>query len=433
MRRVFDHLPVALATTLAVTLSGCGDSGGGTETTAPSAGPGSDPSTFGTEDTTDTAGTEPTGGSDGSSTESSSTTAGPTSTATSTATSTGPSGCVTDDDCPDGVCLDGGVCSLCEPGSTRGCYTGPDGTLGNGACAEGSETCEAGGDAWGPCLGEVLPLNEVCGNELDDNCNGEVDEDVDADGDGWFACAGDCCDTEGAVCQKPELVNPGAYEVEGNDVDDDCDGEKDEAEPLCDGGIATNSGNPDDYARAMDLCQFTTENPPDPNDKVWGVIDAGFSLADGEGAPKAAQRAVRPVFGDNIDPEGGQSMAVLSSGAAASTGQTSPGYAGFQIGVNHGTTSPPPSDWFAANGGMLPNPMGCQEPGDITPNDPIMLTLRIRAPTNALSFAVKMFFFSAEYPEWVCSEFNDFFVALVDSKAVDNPDGQEHRHLRRRP
>ena len=49
-----------------------------------------------------------------------------------------------------------------------------------------------------------------------------------------------------------------------------------------------------------------------------------------------------------------------------------------------------------------------------------MLTLKIRAPTNARSFSVRTQFFSAEYPEWVCSEFNDFFVALTDS-AADNP------------
>lgn len=57
----------------------------------------------------------------------------------------------------------------------------------------------------------------------------------------------------------------------------------------------------------------------------------------------------------------------------------------------------------------------------LSSNDAVMLTLRVRAPTNASSFKVKMFFFSAEYPEWVCSQYNDFFVALLDSKAAGNP------------
>jgi hypothetical protein len=42
-------------------------------------------------------------------------------------------------------------------------------------------------------------------------------------------------------------------------------------------------------------------------------------------------------------------------------------------------------------------------------------------PTNANSFSVDMFFFSAEYPEYVCTQFNDFFVTLVDSTDGDNP------------
>jgi hypothetical protein len=128
-------------------------------------------------------------------------------------------------------------------------------------------------------------------------------------------------------------------------------------------------------------------------------------------------------------------MAMLSSGHAAGVGDINPSYAAFQTGVNHGTSSDAPADWFDANGGMLPNPMGCQAPAELTINDPIMLTLRVRAPTNANSFGVKMFFFSAEFPEWVCSEYNDFFVALIDSASAENPedkniaiwdDGNEH-------
>ena len=50
-----------------------------------------------------------------------------------------------------------------------------------------------------------------------------------------------------------------------------------------------------------------------------------------------------------------------------------------------------------------------------------MLTLRVRAPTNANSFSVQMYFLSAEYPEWVCTDFNDFFVTLVNSADNANP------------
>ncbi|MCA9661742.1 MAG: choice-of-anchor L domain-containing protein, partial [Myxococcales bacterium] len=179
---------------------------------------------------------------------------------------------------------------------------------------------------------------------------------------------------------------------------------------------------------------FTTEAPKDPEDKIWGVISAKLTLANGSGAPKAVQRAIRQNFGNAIAKQAGKNMAIFSSGHAAATNDTNPDYAGFQSGVDLKTSSAAPSDWVSANGGKLPNPPGCLAPGELTANDPIMLTLRVRAPTNAKSFSVKMFFFSAEYPEWVCSEYNDFFVALLDSDADGNPsdkniavydDGQE--------
>lgn len=50
-----------------------------------------------------------------------------------------------------------------------------------------------------------------------------------------------------------------------------------------------------------------------------------------------------------------------------------------------------------------------------------MLTLRVRVPTNAKSFSADVNFFSAEFPEWVCSNYNDMFVALVGSQATTNP------------
>ena len=61
-----------------------------------------------------------------------------------------------------------------------------------------------------------------------------------------------------------------------------------------------------------------------------------------------------------------------------------------------------------------------------------MLTLRVRVPTNAQSFKLSTNFFSAEFPEYTCSQFNDFFVVLLDSTYAgmpDEPDRQEPRVL----
>jgi len=340
--------------------------------------------------------------------------------------STGPGGCVEDSDCvgnPDGpLCVAGQCTTSCLAGDTKPCYTGPLEKVDVGACKRGTATCNADGLGWGACVGEVLPeTTELCANAIDDDCNGAVDDDPDLDGDGWGVCAGDCCDEEGAACSTPTLVNPGAYEVVDNKVDDNCDGQMDEVAVACDEGLKSGSAAAMDYAAAMDLCKTTEEMPADPKDRRWGVIAAKFSLADGNGTPAAASRSIRGGFGSVIKPQKFSNMAVLSSGHAADASDIDPVFAAFEQGQNLNTTSPPPADWLAANNNQIPNPPSC--PAQLVPaaNDPVMLTLRLRVPTNAKSFSAKMYFFSAEYPEYVCSKYNDFFIALVDSKAAGNP------------
>ncbi len=58
---------------------------------------------------------------------------------------------------------------------TRPCYSGPPMTKGVGICKAGVQTCRNG---WqnSPCENQVLPQQEVCGNNKDDNCNGYTDE-----------------------------------------------------------------------------------------------------------------------------------------------------------------------------------------------------------------------------------------------------------------
>jgi hypothetical protein len=54
-------------------------------------------------------------------------------------------------------------------------------------------------------------------------------------------------------------------------------------------------------------------------------------------------------------------------------------------------------------------------PGVVTgqPHDGVALRLVIRVPTNANSFSVKENFFTYEFPNFVCSTFNDWFVILM--------------------
>lgn len=64
----------------------------------------------------------------------------------------------------------------CEPGSTRACYSGPEGTSGEGACVAGVETCAEDGSGFGACQGEVTPKTERCETPADDDCDGAVNE-----------------------------------------------------------------------------------------------------------------------------------------------------------------------------------------------------------------------------------------------------------------
>ncbi|MEM6994385.1 MAG: choice-of-anchor L domain-containing protein [Myxococcota bacterium] len=327
-------------------------------------------------------------------------------------------------DC-NGMTADGceteGVCS-CVPSEVQPCYTGDPATQNVGGCADGEQTCNDTGTAFGPCTGDVTPTDEVCGDMADNDCDGVVDEDVDEDGDGFTTCGGDCCDVQGPDCLGPELVNPGAFEAPDNEVDDDCDGDVDEVQPTCDDMLASNSADPLDYARALDLCVFTEEMPANPEDATWGVIEAALELTNGAGSPDAASRSIRDGFGNNNVNQLGERMVVLSSGAAADTfDDANPGPQIVQDGTDIGTSAPFPADWLAANGGNLPNSPTCPEPNGEDANDPVMLRLRVRVPTNANSFTVRMFFFSAEYPEYVCTAFNDFFVTLVGSTDPGNP------------
>jgi len=79
-----------------------------------------------------------------------------------------------DNDC-DGTTDEG--CE-CREGEARGCYTGPAGTEGVGACSAGIERCvvTGSGSTFGPCEDEVLPSTESCDGLFDDDCDGRVDE-----------------------------------------------------------------------------------------------------------------------------------------------------------------------------------------------------------------------------------------------------------------
>jgi hypothetical protein len=123
--------------------------------------------------------------------------------------------------------ISNGTCA-CENGETQRCYSGTAGTAGIGACRPGTQTCEAG--AWGACMGEVLPVPEICGGQ-DDDCDGRND-DVPGQGEACAVGTGGCrrdgvleCGNGGLSCNAVQ-GSPGVETCNG--VDDDCNGTVDD-------------------------------------------------------------------------------------------------------------------------------------------------------------------------------------------------------------
>ncbi len=141
----------------------------------------------------------------------------------------------------------------CTPGTTQDCYTGPAGTEGIGPCAAGTQNCGVDG-TWDSCLGEVLPANEDCDGE-DNDCDGVADN---GNPDGGDACntglPGPCqpgtlvCQNGGLVCDGN--VDPAASETCGNSIDDDCSG-------VVDNGCSCDPGNPGLDCAANESCEPT--------------------------------------------------------------------------------------------------------------------------------------------------------------------------------
>lgn len=300
--------------------------------------------------------------------------------------------------------------TACTPDEVRTCYGGPPGTQGVGTCQAGSQVCAADGSGFGPCDGEVLPVAEVCGNTADDDCNGAADDVADADGDGWTRCDGDCDDAAPGV-------NPGAYELLGNEVDDDCSGAVDELAPGCSGAQVLGASAAQ-LAAALDLCQVTTANPP-LAERRWGLIAAALTRADGARAPDARQVAVKTSFGSNVHPQRGSTMAVLSSGTARNP--SDPNFEDPFTGYHAGDTSEAPADLLAAHGGALPAFDPCWVPTGTAVHDSVRLALTLRAPTNAGGLRFRFKFYSADYPQWICSPYDDAFLAQLGSSADGIP------------
>lgn len=231
------------------------------------------------------------------------------------------------------------------------------------------------------------------------NNTGTGDPTKDYDGDG-FTLADDCneCNTG---------INAGAMDVPGNGIDEDCSGTPDDEAVTCDSGIDVTTGDPFAGAAALGLCRKA-----DPNGKSWGVLSAKWVKPDGKSLSDARGYGVLAGIGNNTPHEGAAVLA-LSSGMAR--GPNDDGYSAL-MSTDKGYTSGTPD-------GYPKESPACPGVTSGTAHDGAALQVKIRVPSNAQSFTYDHFFLTVEFPQYICSEYNDFFVTMMDPIPNGLPDG----------
>lgn len=294
--------------------------------------------------------------------------------------------------------------SACSPGSGTTSNTDGDDPAngGNGAGTNqgAGENNGANGQGGDPTMGQFV---DDVGGGTPTNCDSGPDEDLDEDG--WSVTDGDCNDCD-------PNTNPGAIEVigtaeEGEEyvpVDEDCDLVADNPPEPCDGSLPLDASDPFDGARAMELCKLATDNG-------YGVISAKYVRANGDNFSSSLQNGILERFGPNVPPRGGGRMLALSSGHARLPGQS--GACGNDSCSDTGAGDAP--------AGFPQTAAGCEIDGNIF--DDVGLEVQLRAPTNATGYSFDFKFYSFEFAEWVCTPYNDQFMALVTPAPAGAQDG----------
>jgi hypothetical protein len=202
---------------------------------------------------------------------------------------------------------------------------------------------------------------------------------------------------------------PGNYDFPGNNCDDDGDGKVDNAPADCDATVAVGA-DAAAFAKALGLCASAN------------VLSAEYLRgSDTTERPNDSQHGVLKKFGNILKPREGAALGVISTGFArefnALSGQNPFNKSSFGLSLGETMQRGPNFAPLAAKvpAGFPKNSAGCPTL-ERAVFDAVNVKLKLKAPTNAKGFKFDFNFFSAEWPSFVCSAYNDAFIAYLTSK-----------------
>ena len=270
---------------------------------------------------------------------------------------------------------------------------------GSGTTESGQCLCEKADPTQAPCDGDCDDNNplinpwafEIC-NDLDENCNLIIDDGCDDDADGYcdsnlpIVGSPAICPMGGGDCfDWSPMINPQAFEVAADGLDNDCDGIKlgeptGKLTPDCSTFVCLGQSM-EAVQCGLDLCYPTL---PDMVKNITVSSPTGSSF----------QQAYATVahFGspsNDLAPFGPPSYVLLATGPATGTSHSS------NIG---GSSKADPWD-----------------PGGALTYNNVEIKMQVKAPPGAKGFSLDYIFFSEEYEEYIGSTFNDKFYMILNA------------------